>query len=191
LSGGFGEVQYGAAMYVNKKPDYAVPGSPSAVVGPKIAYYRETRLRGFYPTSGNAVSASLVLSPARTDRSLVELGAAQTFSFGDYVYWTLEGRGLAAGKDGFSLRGESRLDVPLGGRDPNEDQAEIFVRLRGGHDVYEDVDLVGSAAIIGVRYHSSGFIAELALKLTKSPDELTPTDIEPKRAVSALPEGAP
>jgi hypothetical protein len=177
LASGSGEVQYGAAMYVNKKPRFAVPGFPQVVAGPKVAYYHETRLRGFFPDAGHLLGASLLLAPTRADRSVIELSAARTFGFGDLVWWTLESRAASVGVHGYALRAETRWDVPLGGKDPGEDQAAFFLRLRAGQDRLEKTDLVGSAAILGVRYHSNGFIAELALKVTKTPEELTPTKI--------------
>ena len=172
---GIGEIQYGAAMYVNKGPEYALTGFPSAVAGPKVAYFRETRLRGFYPGSGHLIGASLVLAPTQTEKSLLEVDLAKTFSIADYLYLSLDARALTVGVDGYSLRGEGRIDVPIGSQDPHEDQAELFLRFRGGHDVIDETSLVGSSAILGVRYHSSGFIAELAIKFTRSPEELDPT----------------
>jgi hypothetical protein len=169
-----GEIQYGAAMYVNKKPDFAVPGFSTSVAGPKFAYYKETRLRGFFPGAGYQIGSSLLLSPFDTEQSVLEIALARTFNFGDLLYLTFDTELLTVGVDGYAVRGEGRFDVPLGRAAAGEDQAEVFVRLRGGHDSIDQVDLVGSAAIIGVRYHSSGFIAELALKVTKSPEELAP-----------------
>ncbi len=171
---GLGEVQYGAAMYVNKGPEFALNGFPRSVAGPKFAYYKETRLRGFFPGSGHQIGAAILFAPTDTENSVFELNLAKTFSFGQLAYLTFDTRMLTVGVDGYSLRGESRFDVPIGSQDPNEDQAELFLRFRGGHDVMGDTNLVGSSAIIGVRYHSSGFIAELALKVTRSPEELVP-----------------
>lgn len=171
---GIGELQYGAAMYVNEKPNFAVPGFPASVAGPKIAYFKETRFRGFFPSKGHLIAGSLLLAPTDTDTSVIELALARTFGIFDVFYWTLDTRVLAVGSEGYSLRGDSRFEIPLGGKDPHEDQAQMFLSLRGGHDVYGKTNLVGSAAIVGVRYHSSGFIAELALKVTKTPEELAP-----------------
>lgn len=174
----FGEIQYGAAMYVNRKQRFAVPGFPAHIAGPKIAYSQETRLRGFYPGAGHLLSASLLLAPTETDNSVIELSLGKTWDLASYAYLTFDTQALAVGTKGYALRGESRIDIPLGGRDPEEDQAELFLRLRGGHDIFDDdINLIGSAAIIGLRYHSSGFIAELALKIVRSPEELAPKKI--------------
>jgi hypothetical protein len=190
--GSQGEVQYGAAMYTNKKKsEFASPGFPRSVVGPKVAYWRETRLRSFFPGAGSLIGASLLFAPTRSDQSVLELTLARTWSFSDWVYLTLDGRLLSVGVRDYAMRAEGRFDVPLGHAKADEDQAEIFLRLRGGADkaTYDEAELrnegregsgedsvalEGSAAIIGVRYHSSGFIAEFGIKVTRSPEELRP-----------------
>jgi len=177
LASGLGEFQYGAAMYVNRLPRFGIRGFPETVAGPKVAYYSETRLRGFFPGAGHLIGASLVLSPVHTEQSLLELDLARTFSLADWVYLTFDSRALTVGTDGYSLRAESRIDVPLGHAAQGEDQAELFLRLRGGHDSLDQTSLVGSAAILGLRYHSSGFISELAVKVTRSPQELAPSSL--------------
>lgn len=176
--GGLGEVQYGAAMYINKAPRFEMTGFPAAVAGPKVGIFRESRLLGFFPGAGSLAGASLVLAPTQTDLSFIEVDLARTFAFQDLAYWTLETRALALGTSDYALRAETRLDVPLGNAD--EDQADLFIRLRGGQDHAGKTSLVGSSAMIGIRYHSSGFIAELALKVTRSPAELAPKKIQTK-----------
>ncbi len=171
---GVGEVQYGAAMYVNKGPNFAVKGFPDSVAGPKFAYYKETRLRGFFPGNGHQIGASLLLAPTDTEHSVFELNLAKTYDVASIVFLTLDTRALTVGAEGYSFRAEGRVDVPFGEATSGEDQAEGFLRFRGGHDSVGSVNLVGSAAIIGVRYHSSGFIAEFALKVTRAPEELAP-----------------
>ena len=184
------ELQYGAAMYTNKRrSEFAAPGFPRSVVGPKIAYWRETRLHGFFPGEGSLISAGLLFSPTRSHESVVELALARTWSIANRAYLTLDGQFLGVGLLDQAFRAETRLDIPLTEAKPDHDQAEIFLRLRGGADkaTYNDAErrhegrddrltktaLEGSAAILGVRYHSSGFIAELGLKITRSPEELT------------------
>ena len=84
------------------------------------------------------------------------------------VYATAEGKALTVGTDGFhSFRAEGRLDVPFGKADPGEDTRPrpSSASLRGGQDAIDKTNLVGSDAMIGVRYHSSGFIAEAMAKL--------------------------
>jgi hypothetical protein len=172
-----GELQYGAAMYINKKPKFAVPGFPSSVAGPKVAYYKETRLRGFFPGAGHLIAASLLLAPTDTENSVLELNLAKTWDLAKLLFLTVDGRMLSVATEGYSVRAEGRLDVPFGSVTPGEDQAAGFVRLRGGHDSVGKTSLVGSMAMIGVRYHSSGFIAEFGVKITRSPEELAPKTI--------------
>lgn len=174
---GLGEIQYGAAMYVNKKPRFAVPGFPDAVAGPKLAYFKETRFRGFFPGEGHLIAASLLLAPTDTENSVIELNLAKTWSLFKFASLTLDGKMLTVGAGDYSVRAESRIDVPLGEAEPGEDQASCFLRLRGGHDSVGKTNLVGSMAMLGVRYHSSGFIAEFALKITRSPEALAPKSI--------------
>lgn len=171
---GLGEVQYGAAMYVNKRPRFAVPGFPDAVAGPKVAYFKETRFRGFFPGEGHLIGASLLLAPTDTETSVYEVNLAKTWDFRRRAFVTLDGKMLGVGAEGTSTRAEGRVDIPLGGAAPSEDQAALFIRMRGGHDSFGKVNLTGSSATLGVRYHSSGFIAELALKITRAPEELAP-----------------
>lgn len=171
---GLGELQYGAAMYVNKKPRFVVPGFPDAVAGPKLAFFKESRFHGFFPGDGHLIGASLLLSPTDTEESIIELNLARTWDLARVLFLTIDGRMLSVGADGYSVRAEGRVDVPIGTAAPGEDQAAAFLRLRGGQDSVGKVDLIGSAAVLGVRYHSSGFIAELAIKITRAPEELAP-----------------
>ena len=171
---GLGEIQYGAAMYVNRSPDYAVRGFPDSVAGPKVAFYRETRLHGFFPGAGDLAGASILASVTDPVHSVLEFNLAHTWDVASVLFTTLEGRALAVGSRGYSYRLEARTDLALGRSTPGEDQAALFMRLRGGQDGYGDTHLVGSEAIIGLRYHSSGFIAELAVRFTHSPTGLAP-----------------
>lgn len=167
-----GEYQYGAAMYINKEPHFAVPGFPKVVAGPKIAYIRETRFLGFYPRPGYLIATSLLLSPITTEDSVIEINLGKTMAIKtESLFWTLQSDLLSVGNQGYSLRAESRFDIPLNRAHKNADQAELFIRFRNGIDRFDQTNLFGSAAIIGVRYHSSGFIAELAVKVTRSPGE--------------------
>lgn len=178
----YGQVQYGAAMYVNRPPRFGLAEFPEAVAGPKVGYRKETRLRGFFPEGGHLIDASLLFAPTRVHHSVLELNFAKTFDFAQMMYTTFDVKALSVGVEGYSVRGESRLDFPFGGGRFGEDQGEVFVRFRGGQDIYGDLNLVGSAAILGVRYHSLGFIAELAVKITRSPEDLTPKTLDPSGA---------
>lgn len=174
---GQGELLYGVAMYVNKKPDFAVTGFPDAVAGPKVAFFKETRLRGFFPGEGYQIGASILLSPLNTEESVLELAIARTIRLFNFAYVTADAKALALTTNGYSFRGETRLDIPFTSTNPEDDQAELFLRLRGGQDHIGKYSYIGSAAVIGVRYHSSGFIAELGLKITRSPEDFAPKGI--------------
>jgi len=174
---GQGELLYGVAMYVNKKPDFVVNGFPDAVAGPKVAFAKETRLRSFFTGEGHQIGAAFLLSPLNTEESVLELSMARTMKFFDFAYFTIDAKALAVAANGYSFRGETRFELPFAAKNPDDDQAEFFLRLRGGQDTVGKDTLVGSSAIVGVRYHSSGFIAELGLKITKSPEDLAPTTI--------------
>ena len=174
-----GEFQYGVGMYVNKKSRFEVPEFPRTVAGPKFSFYRETRLRGFFTRQGYRLGSSLLLDPQRTEVSVTEFDGAYTFQLWDLAFWTLGGKALTVGVKGVSLRGETRFDIPIGKARPGADQAAFFLRLRHGSDHYRQTNLVGSAGTLGFRYHSSGFIAELAIKVTKTPEEFAKTPLQP------------
>ena len=174
---GYGEIQYGAAMYVNRNPDYAVRGFPDAVAGPKVAITKETRLHSFFPGAGDLTGASILISPTDPVHSVLEINLAHTWDFASILFTTLEGRALAVGTNGYSYRAEARADLALGRAAHDGDQAALFLRLRGGQDGYQSTHLVGSEAIVGLRYHSSGFIAELALRITHAPAGLAPKSL--------------
>jgi len=168
-----GEIQYGMAAYVNRKPRFAVPNFPEVVTGPRLAWFKESRLRTFVPSPGWLAAASLLLDPIETKRSTLEMRLAGTLSLFGKTAWTTDVSALGVGIDASSVRGETRFDIPLSNpAESDGDQAAIFVRARGGFDRAGTTELTGSAAIIGLRYHSSGFIAELGLQITRSPDEL-------------------
>ena len=81
--------------------------------------------------------------------------------------------GLAVGKKGFSSRLESRFDVPINYQPGSaKNLTELYIQMRAGNDQFSDLHLFGTSATLGVRYHSAGFIAELAIKFTKTPEEL-------------------
>ena len=170
-----GDLQYGAAMYVNNPPRFDLRGYPKAVAGPKFAYYQETRLKRFFHTSGYRVGASVVVSPIDPSQSIFEFTLAQTSQIASWLYLTASGDAITVGTKGIGLRGEGRMDLPFGHQTPGTDQAGLFLRLRGGEDRIGPHHLVGSSAIAGVRYHSLGFIAELSFRITNAPPELIPT----------------
>lgn len=167
------ELRYGAAMYVNEKKNFRIPGFPRSVAGPKLMLARETRLLSFIPRAGYHASTGFVLSPQNMEASIVEINLAKTISFFSICQLTLSADLMGIGIKGYSLRSQVRFDVPFVSHLDAPNNGELFLRLRGGTDQYEETKLIGSTAIVGLRYHSSGFISELALQITRSPEELT------------------
>lgn len=170
-----GDLQYGAAMYVNNGPRFAMRGYPGAVAGPKFAYYQETRLRRFFFTSGHRLGASVLVLPEDPSQSIYELSLAKTAEWAPWLYFTASADGLTVGPKGVGLRAETRWDIPFGSGSKEGEQAGVFLRLRLGQDHIGPYKLVGSSAVAGVRYHSPGFIAEVAFRITNAPPELLPT----------------
>ena len=166
------DLKYGAAMYVNEKKDFRIPGFPRSVAGPKLVLARETRLLSFIPRAGYHASAGFVLSPQKMEDSIVELNLDKTFSLLSLCQLTLSADLMGIGVQGYSFRSQVRFDLPFVSRLDATNNGEVFLRLRGGTDSYEETKLTGSAAILGLRYHSSGFIAEFGLQITRSPEEL-------------------
>jgi len=173
------DFQYGPAMYVNREGRFAVPGFPDAVAGPKVALLRETRLNRFLPGEGYLLNAGFLYAVTKSYQSLLELRSAYTVDVLELALLTVDAKLLTIGKDGFSWRGEGRIDVPLGpSHQGTQKSTDLFMRFRGGRDHFEDTDLSGSAGIFGLRYHSSGFIAEIALEITKSPGQLIDAELD-------------
>lgn len=171
--------QYGPVMYVNRSPRFSVGEFPRSAAGPKIALLKETRLMGFFPSAGYGLSGALVYTVTQPNHSMAELAGAYTLDLYKYVYVTIGAQLLTIGVEGYSLRGENRYDIPIGpGSDAAHQTANLFLRLRTGSDEYQSTHLLGSSATIGLRYHSPGFIAELAVEFTKAPTEYVDRDLE-------------
>jgi hypothetical protein len=167
-----GEWFYGMAMYLNHTERFRMPGFPRIVAGPKVGFYRETRLRGFFPQEGSMVTGSVVISPMEFHKSVFELGSAYTLQIASWLLTTLEAQITTVGIHGYSARGELRFDLPFVSSDPAADQAALYFALQGGRDEYEKTRFLGTSALLGMRYHSSGFIADIGLKITHSPEQL-------------------
>lgn len=179
----YGVFSYGAAMYFNEKNDYSVRGYPRSVAGPRLIYSKENRLRTFIPGPGFAYSASLLLSAVKMQHSVVELNFSKTMRTESTGSYTLGSDLLSVGVQSYSLRSEIRWDLPLPtvSGASSGDASEIFLRLRGGLDILSEERLRGYAAILGLRYHSSGFIAELGFQFTRFPEKLPDKLTQPKR----------
>lgn len=169
----YAKLSYGAAMYVNEK-EYNIPSFPRSVAGPKIALNKETRLHSFIPGAGYSLGASILISVAKIYQSILELSIARTVNLFPGSLLTVSSEILGVGIKNYAIRSEARFDFPFLDLKTSTSNAEIFLKLRGGLDRLENGQLIGSAAIIGLRFHSSGFIAELGIQLTRSPEELSP-----------------
>ncbi len=176
-AGDYSELQYGVSMFVNRPPRFGYVDFPTSLAGPRISYSRETRLQRFFPGAGYRTQLGLTYTPIQANHSVVEAGLAKTFDLWSMGWLTMQVDSMAIGAHGLGVRAETRLDVPLiSGRSSN-DQALLFVRLRGGLDDYKDKYFQGAAGLFGLRYHSSGLIAELVLQITKSPREFLEEDL--------------
>ena len=173
------DIHYGPAMYVNRSPRFAVPEFPTTIAGPKLGLLKETRLLRFYPSQGYSFGSSLIYAVNDSFRSALEVSAAYTLNLFDFAFITLGSELITVGTEGYSWRGENRFDFPVnsGKKFGNID---IFVRLRAGSDEFDGTHLSGQAGIIGVRYHSSGFIGEFSFKITKAPQEFIDSELKSK-----------
>lgn len=183
----FDEIQYGPVMYLNRPPRFGFPDFPKIAAGPKLAYGKETRVLGFLPGRGYHYGSSLLLSMVDIQESVTEVSVAGTYDLLRVLYATLDAQGSTVGTYGVSWRTEGRLDVPITAKTRNGDQAAAFLRLRSGIDRCHETDFFGSEAILGIRYHSSGFIAEFAVQFTQTPDRLTTKQVN----LPALREDSP
>ena len=164
-------IQYGVAMYLNRPGRFAMPGYPETVAGPKFGMSQETRLLGFVPQQGYGYRASILIPPPDYNFTILEATGEVTEHFGGFV-GTLSAKFLTVGSKGLMLRLTSNLEYPFGSGDG--DDAKAYVKIRAGSDHYEKTKLSGSSMTLGIRYHSTGFIAEFALKITQVPKDFEP-----------------
>ena len=182
-----GVLRYGIASYVNQKNRYRMNGFPTQVAGPKIAYVYEGRLLRFFPGEGSHGEVSLLAGSNKGSDSTIEINVAHTLDVDRSLYITIDGKVLYSGIRNRAGRVETRFDVPFAAANGEASSAGLFLRLRGGGDWTSDYRYQGSSAILGLRYHSDGFIAEVGLQITRSPDELAGRDSEAKEPIRLLP----
>lgn len=164
---------YGVSMYLNRDR-FSVLNAPESIIGPRLGYRRETRLLGFVPSDGFGYGAGFMLPVGETNSALLNLEASYTFSLAPSVVTTLDYKLLTIGTKGLTSRVECRIDLPVGRSAKTAEFAKVFLRFRGGTDRFDNQSLSATEGTIGLRYHSPGFIAEVALKIAKLPDELEP-----------------
>ena len=182
-----GVIRYGIASYVNQKNRYRMNGFPTQVAGPKVAYVYEGRLLRFFPGEGSHGEVSLLAGSNKGSDSTIEINVAHTVDLDRNLYITVDGKVLYSGIRNRGGRVEARFDVPFAASNGEVSSAGLFLRLRGGGDWTSDYQYQGSSAILGLRYHSDGFIAEVGLQITRSPEELTGRDTESKDPTRPLP----
>jgi hypothetical protein len=104
--------------------------------------------------------------------SVLEFDLAYTKAFTKHFIWTSSARALSVGATGHSFRAQTKLDFPIGNYTRSVEKAAVYLKLSAGADIYASKNLTGSAGQFGLRWATPGFIAELALKVTKSPVSL-------------------
>lgn len=175
--GDFTSIKYGIAMYLNSGEDYSIPYFPKTIAGPKISYGKETRFFSFFPTTGYQYRVALMPVPYKTENSAFETSLAGTYDLNNIIWGTLEGKLLTVGTSGISTRLTAQLDLPIvQSRGRFREFSEIYLRLQAGKDRFEETNYSGSSAVFGLRYHSYGFIAELAFKIVKTPKDIKSLD---------------
>lgn len=170
--GDYSGIEYGIAMYVNRQPNFELPGFPRSLAGPRVAWIYESRLQRFFPGAGSKVGFGFLYAPIEKKHSVSEVSLAHTVAFDSMAWFTIGADTYALGADGYASRAEAKLDFSLTDKNSRADQAGIYLALRAGKDRFQGSDLDGSAAIVGLRYHSAGFIAEISFQITQIPDEL-------------------
>jgi hypothetical protein len=170
-AGDYEEFRYGTAMYLNRGR-YSMPLFPTSLAGPKIGYSYETRLNGFLPGAGQLTSVSLLYAPIEAKLSVLEADLARTWQIAESSWLSLSADLVGVGVAAYSARFESRFDMALTDAFSKSDQAGLYVRLRAGQDEVKGRKFYGTAALIGVRYHSAGLIADLGFHITHSPLDL-------------------
>jgi hypothetical protein len=166
------EVQYGAAAYLNKDPRFAVPGFPKLTAGPKIGLRKETRLNSFFAVEGHLLESAILLALGKTHHSAIEAHGAYTWNLLNVAYLTTDLKALHSGRHGTATRGEVAIDLPLTDSKTYADQSGLFIKLRAGEDRTSSGTTRGGSGLIGIKYHSAGFIAELGIKITRAPESV-------------------
>lgn len=162
-------LQYGVALYSNQDPRMRLPGFPKAVGGPKIGLQKETRLLSFRTSEGYAYHVASVVTGEGLRHMSFEGGGAYTKDLWSGSSLTLEADMLSIGGLSFSGRESLRWEQAL----PiwqNEGDPLAYLQTIYGHDHYRQTKGEGYEARIGLRFHSSGLIADLALSYSRLPD---------------------
>lgn len=168
------DLQYGAAWYSNTHTRYRLNGWPEVSAGPKFGLTHETRFMGFLPSEGWRAAVDLIPSLVKREEAISEWQLAGTWVPFRLLACTADLQATTVGRTGVTTRGELRLDVPITNSSSEGTKALTFIKLRQGQDRYKESAFVGSDAVLGIRYHSSGFIGELSFQVTQRNPLSTP-----------------
>lgn len=166
----WGDFQYGASWYSNTHKRYRLEGWPEVVAGPHVGLVRETRFLGFMPSEGWKLGVSFIPSLVHRDEFVTDAVVAGTWIPLRQFALTSEVEALTVGRKGITTRGLARLDVPITDSNIEGTKAILFLTARQGYDRFDGVNISGSDAMVGIRYHSQAFIGEFAFQFSrKSP----------------------
>lgn len=165
----------GFAHYHNRS-GLALPGSVGQVIGPYVMIQSRTALRAFLRRPGHMVRMAFVPSLEQLDQSVFEVNLSHTLPPIGGVWTTAGADIMGIGDLEYALRAYLRLGLPVAMSHRTREQTELFLRILAGSDVIEADRYWSSSATLGLRYHSPGFIGELAFSVQRASDELATTE---------------
>jgi hypothetical protein len=165
-------LQYGLAIYMNNRGQrFSLPGFPRTLIGPKVGIYQENRLLSFRPSEGYAYGASVILNSQGLKKMGYELEGAVTENLFGQSMLTAQVQGLSVGFETLSYRGSLRWEQPFPILDEASDPG-LYLQFTHGVDHYKDFRYDGREARLGLRFHSAGLIADIALSFRTLPESM-------------------
>ncbi|WP_141735598.1 hypothetical protein [Oligoflexus tunisiensis] len=165
-------VQYGLAIYMNNRGQrFSLPGFPRTLIGPKLGLYQENRLLSFRPSEGYAYGASVILNSQGLKKMGYELEGAVTKNLWDDSHITAQVQGLSVGFESLSYRSSVRWEQPLPILEAASDPG-IYLQFMYGADHYKEFRYEGREARLGLRFHSAGLIADIAVAFRTLPESM-------------------
>ncbi|MDQ3235565.1 MAG: hypothetical protein M3Q07_27465, partial [Pseudobdellovibrionaceae bacterium] len=160
------------AIYMNNRGQrFSVPGFPRTLIGPKVGIYRENRLLSFRPSEGYSYGASVILNSQGFNKMGYELEGAITENLFGQSMLTAQVQGLSVGFESVSYRGSLRWEQPLPILDAASDPG-IYMQFTHGTDRYKEFRYEGREARLGLRFHSAGLIADVAIAFRALPESM-------------------
>ena len=160
-----GSVGYGIAMLTNRPPRFSFPGMPSSVIGPQFTFTKETRLLSFVPSPGYKLAPYVLVPPGDYSNTVVGFNSALTLNlYSNPLTFELDAQSV--GTAAFGLRTTTLFEIPF---DTGLDRGNFYLSFKTGYDDVESLKYWGQSFRVGMRYHSSGFIADLSLRLSTLP----------------------